>query len=291
MPDTQFDLGEALGGYEQAKADRDFYLNMIDMGRSNQGAFMASPIAAYLYGVSNVKMANMRAKAQDVQDARQAEKDALDASAKVQKRKDDLGNQIISIVKGTQDGSIPPAVAATMIGRLGREVGINVKQFDADRGVIVGREAGDTEDFEWDLSPRANTLEEGRNKRAAERLAWEREKQNRGIQGQKEVAAYKKSIGASGSGSKPTDPWTTFKDANKDTLDYLQLPIEDAELADMLPRRAAIEFVSGTESLPEERKKTLASQINRLKYIYKIKPNEIKETVEEEQPVNLDSLW
>ena len=152
MADMEFDLGEALGGYEQAKADRNFYLDMMHQGQQNMGAFMASPIAAYLAGVSGVKMAKMRAKAQDIEDRRQAEKDAIAANEKLQKRRDNLDNQIVALVKGARDGSIPPSVAATMIGRLGKERGMDIKQFDADRGVLIGREPGDTEDFEWDLS-------------------------------------------------------------------------------------------------------------------------------------------
>lgn len=287
MADMEFDLGEALGGYEQAKADRNFYLDMMHQGQQNMGAFMASPIAAYLAGVSGVKMANMRAKAQDIEDRRQAEKDAIAANEKLQKRRDNLDNQIVALVKGARDGSIPPSVAATMIGRLGKERGMDIKQFDADRGVLIGREPGDTEDFEWDLSERENPID----KRTKERIDWEREKQNRGIEGQKEVAAYKKSLSNSGSVSKDIDPWSTFKDANKDTLEYLQLPIEDEELADVLPRRAAIEFISGAEELPEARKKTLSSQIKRLKSIYNITPEEIEGITVKEQPVNLDSLW
>lgn len=147
MADMEFDLGEALGSYEQAKADRDFYLSMVQGGTQ-----VASPIAAYLYGVSNVKMANQRAKVQNIEDQRQAEKDAIAATEKAQKRESDLYNQLGTLVKGVRDGSIAPSVGATMVGPLAKELGITLKQYDAARGVIVGRQAGDTEDFEWDWS-------------------------------------------------------------------------------------------------------------------------------------------
>lgn len=247
MADMEFDLGEAVGGYEQAKADRDFYLNMIDMGRTNKGAFMASPIAAYLYGVSNVKMANMRAKAQNIEDQRQAEKDAIAAQEKAQQRATNIDNQIVSLVKGARDGSIPASVAATMLGPLLKEKGINLKQFDADRSVLIGNEPGDTEDFEWDLSEKENSLESGRNKRAEDRISWEREKQERGIEaakerqergleaaaarqrnrveGQKEIAKYREDIkqgaGGTAKGASFSNKWQTFKTGYQPLLDIV----------------------------------------------------------------------
>lgn len=284
MADMEFDLGEALGGYEQAQADRNFYLSMVQGGTQ-----AASPIAAYLAGVSGVKMANMRQQAQDVQDARQAKLDATEAADKAQKREQGLQNQVINIMKGARDGSLAPGAAAAMLGKIAPELGFQMVKYDADNQIAQVRSMQDGKDYQWDLSEQESPLEAGRNKRAAQRIDWEREKQQAGIEGQMRVAAYKKSIGASGSVSKPTDPWTTFKEANKDTLDYLQMPIEDAELADMLPRRAAIDFIAGAEELPETRKKTLGSQINRLKFIYKISPEEIKGA--ENQPVDLNSLW
>lgn len=289
MADMEFDLGEAMGGYEQARADRDFYLSMMQQGNQNRGAFMASPIAAYLAGVSGVKLANMRTKVQQVEDAKQAKADAIAATERAQKRFDNLQDNMFKIASAANKGDLSQGAAAAMFGHIVREAGGTPQSYDADNGILSYNLKG--EDYEVDLKRLPNQLESGRNLRAAERIAWEREKQQAGIKGQKEVAAYKKSIGAGGSGAKPTDPWTTFKDANKDTIEYLQLPIEDNELLDMLPRRAAIEFIAGAEELPETRKKTLSSQIKRLKSIYNITPEEIKGITVEEQPVNLDSLW
>lgn len=224
MADMEFDLGEALGGYEQAKADRDFYLNMIDMGRENKGAFMASPIAAYLYGVSNVKMANMRAKAQNIQDQRQADKDALAAAEKAQQRQANIDNQIVQLVKGARDGSIPPSVAATMLGPLMKEKGLNLKQFDADRSVLIGNEPGDTEDFEWDLSE-AETSKGQRElqklylqQAAEERKRREAESRNK----YRETLAEKARKGIEDKGHKSKT--NEFIKANKDLFDNVFEP-------------------------------------------------------------------
>lgn len=231
MADMEFDLGEAVGGYEQAKADRDFYLNMIDMGRENKGAFMASPIAAYLYGVSNVKMANMRAKAQNIQDRRQADKDALAAAEKAQQRQTNIDNQIVQLVKGARDGSIPPAVAATMLGPLMKEKGLNLKQFDADRSVLIGNEPGDTEDFEWDLSEAESSkgqrelqklylqqAAEDRRAKAEERKEREAESINKYREALAEKA--RKGIEDKGHKSKTNE----FIKANKDLFDNVFEP-------------------------------------------------------------------
>ena len=256
---AEFDLGEALGGYEQAKADRDFYLNMINMGRTNQGAFMASPIAAYLYGVSNVKMANMRAKAQNIEDQRQAEKDAIDATERAQKRGENIDKQIVALVKGARDGSIPASVSATMLGPLLKEKGITLEQFIPEQSLLIGREPGDEQSFEWDLSEKGNLLEEGRNKRAEERLAWEREKQNRGIQGQKEVAKYKKEIG-SGSGASQEKPTTlsNFRTTHKPVLDAIGRDFRMKRLT----KAQVQDFIEGAESLSPQDKKQVQSKVD-----------------------------
>lgn len=146
MADTEFDLGEALGGYEQAQADRNFYLSMVQGG--NQ---MASPIAAYLAGVSGVKMATMRQKAQAIEDKRTAEKDAIAATERAQKRADNLDTQIINIMKGARDGSIAPAAAAGMLGYVMKERGYIPKGYDADNNVMTYGVPGDEQDYQFDL--------------------------------------------------------------------------------------------------------------------------------------------
>lgn len=165
MPDMEFDLGEALGGYEQAQADRNFYLSMVQGGTQ-----AASPIAAYLAGVSGVKMANMRQKAQAVEDARQAKLDATAAADKAQKRRDTLQSQLLTIVKGVNDGTIPASVGATMVGPIGKELGINVKQFDAENGTLVYNEGNDPTDYEWDWRESENSKQS--RQAEAVRIKW-----------------------------------------------------------------------------------------------------------------------
>lgn len=290
MADEQFDLGEALGGYEQAKADRDFYLNMIDMGRSNQGAFMASPIAAYLYGVSNVKMANMRAKAQNIEDRRQAEKDAIAAQEKAQKRADNIDNQIVTLVKGARDGSIPASVAATMLGPLLKEKGISLEQFIPEKSLLIGREPGDEQSFEWDLSEKENSLEPGRNKRAEDRIAWEREKQERAIQGQKEIAAYKKSLGASGGSAQEKDTTlSNFRTTHKPVLDAIGRDFRMKRLT----KAQVQDFIEGAESLSPQDKKQVQAKVDEvMDWVAKNKKEwSFSSPAKQTQTVDLNALW
>lgn len=284
MADEQFNLGEAYGELDQAQADRNFYLSMVQGGNT-----AASPIAAYLAGVSGVKMANMRQQVQDVQDARQAKLDATVAADKAQKREQGLQNQVINILEGTRDGSLVPGAAAAMLGKIAPELGFQMVSFDADNQIARVRSMQDGKDYQWDLGE----SETSKNQRDWYKLQLAREAEaRRERQGNRSLDIQQQRANtqaAKANKQNQTDPWTTFKEANKDTLDYLQMPIEDDELADMLPRRAAIDFVAGAEELPETRKKTLGSQINRLKFIYKISPEEIQGV--EKQPVDLNSLW
>ena len=106
MADNEFDLGEAYGAYEQALGDRDFYLSMIQQGNQRQGAFMASPIAAYLAGVANVKMAKSREQMQRLQDEKQAQKDAVAATERASKYGNTLGENLDEIDTASNQGDI-----------------------------------------------------------------------------------------------------------------------------------------------------------------------------------------
>jgi hypothetical protein len=247
MANEQFDLGEALGGYEQAKADREFYLSMMQQGNRNQGAFMMSPIAAYLAGVSGVKMANMRAKAQEVEDARQAEKDAIVAADKARAHKTALENQIVGIMKGAREGTIAPGVAASLIGPLTKELGYTLKSYDADNNKAIYNVPGDPEDYEWDFGPSTSTLEEGRNKRAQDRLAWEKEKQERGIQGQIRVAEAKKNLGIGGGAGQKQATFASYKSANPKAFKLAggELLLED------MTKQEVDSLVEGAEALSD----------------------------------------
>lgn len=219
MEENQFDLGEALGSYEQAQADRNFYLSMVQGGTQ-----MASPIAAYLAGVAGVKMANQRAKVQDIQDARQEKLDATAAAEKAQKRQADLLGQLTSIAKGVSEGAIPASVGATLVGPIGKELGINVKQYDADNGKLIYTEGNDPTDYEWDWRESPTLKEKGLQSRAEQKIAWEREKQRAGFEGQKDVASYKQSLkdkGTQKGEATVSNKWQTFKTAYGPLIDII----------------------------------------------------------------------
>lgn len=138
MADEQFNLGEALGGYEQAKADRDFYLSMVQGGTT-----AASPIAAYLAGVAGVKMGQMRSEAQQLQDAKDATENAI-------KRGETLRNNLFQLAKSARGGEIAPASAATLAGAIVKEMGYTPREFDTDNLILTYSKDG--EDYELDLS-------------------------------------------------------------------------------------------------------------------------------------------
>ena len=225
MADNEFDLGEAYSSYEQARADRNFYLSMVQGGTQ-----MASPIAAYLAGVAGVKMAGERAKVQNIEDNIQAQKDATAATERLQKRQDNLRTQLISIVKGVQDGTIPASVGATMVGHVGKELGLRVKQYMPKEGKLVYNEGSDPTDYEWDWKESPSVKERGLTERAEKRMEWEAEKQKRGIEGQISVAEKKAAIKkASG---ETTEKPLTVSDFNRlnpkiDSFMKADLPFED----------------------------------------------------------------
>lgn len=272
MADMEFDLGEALGGYEQAQADRNFYLSMVQGGTQ-----MASPIAAYLAGVSGVKMANMRAKAQAIEDKRQAEKDALVATEKAQKRANELDNQIINIMKGSRDGSIAPAAAAGMLGYVMKERGYIPKGYDADNNVMTYGVPGDSQDYQFSLEQAATTkqdlqkmLEEGRNARQAERIAAQKEMIGQRAEAQKDIASYKKSIGVGSASSEKFTPLSSFKTSHEKVLKA----VGKAPLLKMLTYGQIKDFVEGIEGLaPNDRKQMEDKADEMLKEVYKIHPD------------------
>lgn len=138
MADEQFTLGEALGGYEQAKADRDFYLSMVQGGTK-----AASPIAAYLAGMAGVKASQMRTEAEQIQDAQAATERAM-------KRGETLRNNLFQLAKSARGGEIAPASAATLAGAIVKEMGYTPREFDTDNMILTYSKDG--EDYELDLS-------------------------------------------------------------------------------------------------------------------------------------------
>lgn len=261
MEENQFDLGEALGSYEQAQADRNFYLSMVQQGQQNRGAFMASPIAAYLAGVAGVKMANQRAKVQNIEDARQAKMDATAAAEKAQKRQADLVNQLTSIAKGVSEGTIPASVGATLVGPIGNELGIRVKQYIPEEGKIVYNEGNDPTDFEWDWRENPSVKEKGLQSRAEQRMAWEKEKQQAGIAGQIKVAQEKANIKkASGGDKQQFTSLAGFKTAHEKVLKA----VGKAPLAKMLTYGQVKDFVEGVEGLDEADRKQMEGKVNEI---------------------------
>ena len=161
MADEQFNLGEALGGYEQAKADRDFYLSMVQGGTT-----AASPIAAYLAGVAGVKMGQMRSEAQQLQDAK-------DATEKAIKRGETLRNNLFQLAKSARGGEIAPASAATLAGAIVKEMGYTPREFDTDNMILTYSKDG--EDYELDLSESPISKQQ----REANKIALQQAKEDR----------------------------------------------------------------------------------------------------------------
>ena len=267
MADEQFDLGEALGGYEQAQADRNFYLSMMQQGNRNQGAFMASPIAVYLAGVAGVKMANMREKVQQATDERQAKKDAIAATERAQKRFDTLQNSMFNIAKAANSGEIAKGTAAAMYGHIVREAGGTPLSYDADNGILSYNLKGN--DYEVDLSKiglSKKDIEEGKNIRQEKSLKAMSERQERGIQGQKELAAYRKSLGT-GSGSQ--NKYTTLSAFNSTHKDVLSALGRESRM-NRLTFGKIKDFVDGIESLSPKDREQVESKVNDvLKYAQK----------------------
>lgn len=260
MADNEFDLGEAYSNYEQAKADRNFYLSMVQGGTQ-----MASPIAAYLAGVAGVKMAGERAKVQNIEDNIQAKKDAVAATERLQKRQDSLRTQLVSIVKGVQDGTIPASVGATMVGHVGKELGIRVKQYIPAEGKLVYNEGSDPTDLQWDWRESPTAKEKGIQSRAEQRIAWEREKQQAGIEGQIKVASARK--GASGSGSEGKTSLAGFKSAH----DKVLRAVGKEALIKMLDYGQVKDFVEGLEGLSASDRKQMQGKADSILKVVKAK--------------------
>lgn len=278
MADTEFDLGEALGSYEQAQADRNFYLSMVQGGTT-----AASPIAAYLAGVAGVKMANMRAKYQDIKDAKQAQLDAEAAKDKLQKRHDTIQGQIINIMKGARDGSIAPGAAAAMLGPLTKELGYTLKAYDADNNEAIYNVPGDSQDYVWDLGPSTSQLESGRQKRAEERIAWEKEKQEKSIQAQKDLAQIRKS----GSGSEKTTTLSSFNSSHKAVNDAFGKEFKMNKLT-----KAQVQaYIEGAEGLSENDKKSVQPKVEELLQLASKKGWRFSSPVKKAVSFDLNSLF
>lgn len=239
MADNEFDLGEAYSRYEQARADRNFYLSMVQGGTQ-----MASPIAAYLAGVAGVKMAGERAKVQNIEDNIQAQKDATAATERLQKRQDSLRSQLVAVVKGVQDGTIPASVGATMVGPLGKELGINVKQYDAENGKLVYTEGNDPTDYEWDWRESENSKQA--RQAEAMRIKWyeaETKRQAAEARAEKDRAAAQAHLTGDSSTNIPRK-LKEFIDSNKEIYNTLVNPSATSQYSFMSDADRAAQIVA-----------------------------------------------
>lgn len=284
MADEQFSLGEAIGGYEQAKGERDFYLSMMQQGQRNKGAFMASPIAAYLAGVANVKMGSMRSKIEQ-------EKDARDAAEKAMQRKDNIRSNMFQIAKAARDGSIDKSVAGALMGYQVKELGATPISYDADNGILDYRYDG--EDYELDLNEKPSTLQQSR----AMRLAQQEQNLEAGKvraeqakkKGELDIALKQKRLADTGT-KKETDAWSTYSAQYKDALEDMDL-FSDNALVSMLGAEGVAGMIQDAKALPKSRQEALSRKLNRLRDIAKrynieLEKAEMKDTISE-----LRSLW
>jgi hypothetical protein len=215
MADMEFDLGEAMGSYEQAQADRAFYNQMIQQGNTREGAYWMSPIAAYLSGVANVKMAQSRAKIPGIQDERQAEKDATAAAERTRKYQQGLLDNLYEVTGAANRGEVDKGAAAAIAGHIIKELGYTPTSYAADKGILGYEDNGIP--YEIDLSQK-----------------WVSKKQ----------ATAEKGKGGSGSGKKYTT-LSSFKAAHKPIFDKFsgEIVLED-------PTKNQIDaFIRGSEEL------------------------------------------
>lgn len=210
MADEQFTLGDALGAYDKAQQDRDFYLSMVQGGTT-----AASPIAAYLAGVAGVKMGQMRSEAQQLKDAEEATQRAI-------KRGETLRDNLFQIAKSARSGDIAPASAATLAGALVKEMGYNPINFDTDNMVLTYDKDG--EQYELDLSESPMSKQQ----REASKIVLQQAKEDRLA---KESETRKKlnearlnNLLKGKSSSNSTSKETKFLQENKDLFDNVFNP-------------------------------------------------------------------
>ena len=257
MADNEFDLGEAYSSYEQAQADRNFYLSMMQQGQQNRGAFMASPIAAYLAGISSVKMANERAKVQNIEDKIQAKKDATEAVERAKNYSLKIQNNMLDIAKAVNKGEISKGTAASMYGYMVKELGGTPISYDADSGIFTYDIGG--EEYEADLSSQGiskKELEDAKTLRAESRIEWEREKQEKAIKAQKELAMIRKS----GASAEKSTTLSSFNSSHKDVNAAFGKQFK----MNRLTKAQVQSYIEGAEGLSENDKKSVQPKVEEL---------------------------
>lgn len=293
MADNEFDLGEAYGAYERAQADRNFYLSMVQGG--NQAA---SPIAAYLAGVANVKMAKSREQMQRLQDEKQAQKDAIAATERARNYGNKLRDNLVNIVSAANQGDIAKGSAATMVGMLVKEMGYTPTEYDADNGIVGFRDANG-EDYELDLSQYGMSkrgLAEGRLGVAQSREARIAGEQAGKAESDAEYRKWrneymkKRAQGEIGSGSK--QGYTTlssFNTTHKATNNALDARVGRDTKLNSLSKAQIQSFIEGADSLSPADKKQVQPKVDELMRIAKNKGWTFSSPTTQE--VDLTQIW
>lgn len=286
MAENDFNLGQAMGDYEKANADREFYLSMIQQGQTNRGAFMASPIAAYLAGVAGVKMASMKQQAVEAQqaitDEKQKKEDAQRAAEKALERRDNLYNNLYNIAQKARKGELAPSTAGAMGGYIVREMGGKPISFDVDNGLFDFELNG--EEYQLDLNEKPSTAQRGKELQnaireqnlEAGRVRAEQAKKK----GELDIALKQKRLADTGS-KKDTDAWTTYSTQYKDALEDMDL-FSDNALVSMLGAEGIAGMIQDAEALPKSRQEALGRKLNRLKDIAKRYNIELTKATEKE---------
>lgn len=261
MAENDFNLGQAMGDYEKAKADREFYLSMIQQGQTNRGAFMASPIAAYLAGIAGVKMANMKQQAveaqQAINDEKQKKEDAKRAAEKAIQRGDTLRNNLFQIAKAARNGDIAKGAAGVLAGHIVKEMGAMPVSFDADNGILTYEYNGDEYELDLNEGYTRKDIEEAKTEREREKAEAAKGRQERGIQGQKEVASFKAGLGIGGGSSQKYTTLSNFmneKGAHGPVARALNAKYGKERRLSELTKEQVESFIKGAEYLsPNDR--------------------------------------
>lgn len=261
MAENDFNLGQAMGDYEKANADREFYLSMIQQGQTNRGAFMASPIAAYLAGIAGVKMASMKQQAveaqQAINDEKQKKEDAQRAAERAIQRGDTLRNNLFQIAKSARNGDIAKGSAGVLAGQIVREMGATPVSFDADNGILTYEYNGDEYELDLNEGYTRKDIEEAKTEREREKAEAAKGRQERGIQGQKEVASFKAGLGIGGGSSQKYTTLSNFmneKGAHGPVARALNAKYGKERRLSELTKEQVESFIKGAEYLsPNDR--------------------------------------
>lgn len=255
MADNEFDLGEAYGSLQQANADRNFYLSMVQGGNT-----AASPIAAYLAGVAGVKMATATQQYQQAREAKEQDEDAKDALYRARRHQDNMLGQMRQILTDAGEGKISKGAAAVMLQPVAKELGYRMYEYDPDEGT-VSMVGSDNEPFTVDL----------------------------GI-GEKAKASIDKTKSSAASGAKPR--YTTLSSFNASHKDVNNAFGKDF-LMKRLTKGQVQAFIEGFDGLSENDKKSVQPKVDELLSLAAQKGWSFSSptTAQNSTSFDLNSLW